>query len=160
MILSRREKLLIAGLTGLMAVVLLYFVLSQFNGWEHRLARDITRKQALLARATLLTEGLAKFNGPRASKVRRKPLIGHIEQLATRNGLKDRIQLNVVPMDKARRVQGIDVKLDTLSLDEMVKFIHAVETSKPVLVVNQLDISSAFRAKDQLRLSVRILAQN
>ena len=73
--------------------------------------------------------------------------------------MKERIQLNRVPLDKSRGVEAIDIKLDQLSLDEAVGFIHAIENSKPVLVVDQMEITNSFRSKQLLRLSMRVLAQ-
>jgi hypothetical protein len=131
---------------------LVYFVVSGLKGYEERLSQEVARKEALLTKVTLISESLA-------ARGRRKPLIGYIEQLAARNGLKDRIQLNLVPTDKARGVEAINIKLDNLSLDDMVSFIHAIENSKPVLVVDQMEITNSFRSQDQLRLSIRVLAQ-
>jgi hypothetical protein len=138
---------------------LVYFVVSGLKGYEERLSQEVARKEALLTKVTLISESLAQYNGRPAARGRRKPLIGYIEQLAARNGLKDRIQLNLVPTDKARGVEAINIKLDNLSLDDMVSFIHAIENSKPVLVVDQMEITNSFRSQDQLRLSIRVLAQ-
>lgn len=159
MTLSRRETLLIMGLVLLAVAAGFYFLVSQLSGYEQQLGREVTRKQALLAKAVLLTDSLSKFNGKPSKERRRKPLIGYIEQLAARTGLKDRIQLNLMKTNKGRNVEGINLKLDNLTLDELVTFIHAVENSVPVLAVEQVDITSAFRSKDYLRLSARILAK-
>lgn len=159
MTLSRRETLLIFGLASFVLGALAYFLLSWLAGYSERLGREVERRQIQLVKAEKLTRGLAEFNGNASNRRRRKPLIGNVEQLAARNGLKERIQLNLVPMDKARKVAGIDVKLDNLTLDEMIAFIHAVENTVPPLIMEQVDITAAFRSQDQLRLSVRILAE-
>ena len=159
MTLSRRETLLILGLALLVLGALTYFLLSWLAGYSERLGRDVVRRQIQLDEAEELTRGLAEFNGNIPKRRRRKPLIGNVEQLAARTGLKDRIQLNLVPMDKAKKMAGVDVKLDNLTLDEMVAFIHAVENTVPPLIMEQVDITNAFRSQDQLRLSVRILAE-
>jgi hypothetical protein len=109
---------------------LVYFVVSGLKGYEERLSQEVARKEALLTKVSLISESLAQYNGRPAARGRRKPLIG-----------------------------AINIKLDNLSLDDMVSFIHAIENSKPVLVVDQMEITNSFRSQDQLRLSIRVLAQ-
>ena len=41
----------------------------------------------------------------------------------------------------------------------MIAFIYSVENSDPVLVLDQLDISPSFRARDLLRVTMRVLSQ-
>ncbi len=159
MTLSRREILLILGLALLAVGASVYFLFSQLNGYEARLAREAARKKVQLGKTVELTQQLLGFSSKPSRRRRRKPLIGNVEQLASRAGLKDRIQLNLVPTDKAKDVEGIDVKLDNLTLDEMVAFLHAIEGAVPPLVVAQVDITNAFRSQEHLRLSVRILAK-
>lgn len=159
MILSAREKLLLVVLALTVAGALLFFGFSALGDYERSLARQIARKQVLLSRATTLKAGLSQLRvrGPRSK--RKGTLIGLMENLAERNGLKDRIRLNRVPIDRARGLEAIDVRLDQLALDEMVAFVHSVENARPILVVDQLEITSSFRSTDLLRLSLRVLAK-
>ncbi len=160
MVKSRREKLLLLLLAALVAGALLYYALAGLLGYEGRLDQQILRKQALLAKARTLTARLGQFSGRSAAARKRKgSLIGHIEQLAARNALKDRIRLNRVPLDKSKGLEAIDVKVDRLALDELVGFIYAIENSQPILVVDQMEITPSIRAKDLMRLSARVLAQ-
>jgi hypothetical protein len=160
MVLSSREKLLILLLAVLAVGAIVYYALSSLVDYEDKLSRNILRREATLTKAKVLKASLTGANGrsTRAGTLRGS-LIGHIEQLAARNALKDRIRLNRVPVDKSRGVQAVDIKLDQLSLDETVGFIHAIEHSRPVLVVDQMEITSSFRSKQLLRLSLRVLAQ-
>ena len=159
MILSSREKLLLIVLALTAAGALLYFGVSALGTYERSQARQIARKQTLLGRATALQASLAQLRVRRPGNKRRGTLIGLMENLAERNGLKDRIRLNRVPIDKARGLEGIDVRLDQLALDEMAAFVHSVENARPTLVVDQLEITSSFRSTELLRLSLRVLAK-
>lgn len=160
MVLSRREKLLVGILAGLAALTILYFLVAQMRGWEQQLQKDISRQQFLLDKARILAAGLEKTAAkPRSRNKPKRSLIGYIERLAAQNALKDRVQLNRVAIDKSKGVEGIDIKLNNLTLDEMVKFLYEIENSKPPLVVDKVDISQSFRAKKKLRLTLRVLGQ-
>ncbi len=159
MVLSAREKLLLLVLAVTIVAAALFFGVSTLSGYERSLEKQITRKQALLHRATVLSSSLAQVRKGGARRKRTGTLIGLMERLAGKNGLQDRIRLNRVPMDRAAGLEGIDVKLDQLALDELVAFVHSVEDAKPVLVIDQLEITPAFRASDLLRLSIRVLAK-
>lgn len=160
MVLSQREKRLIVFLGGLVGLTILYFGISSIIGYGENMSRKIERREALLSRATVLTATLNP-SGVRSRRrgSRKGSLIGYAEQLAGQNALKSRIQLNRVPVDKTRGIEAIDIKLDQLSLDEAVGFIHAIENSQPVLVVDQMELNNSFRSKQLLRLSLRVLAQ-
>lgn len=160
MVLSQREKLLILLLGVLVALTAVYFALSAIRGYGDDLSRDIQRREALLSRARVLTATVGRTaSRSRSKKSLNGSLIGYAERLAGQNNLKGRIQLNRVPMDKSRGIEAIDIKLDQLSLDEAVGFIHTIENAQPALVVDQMEITTSFRSKELLRLSLRVLAQ-
>lgn len=160
MVLSQREKYLVLLLGVLVALTVAYFALSAILGYGDDLGRKIQRREALLSRARVLTATVSRSTGrSRSKKKLNGSLIGYAEQLAGQNNLKDRIQLNRVPMDKSRGIEAIDIKLDQLSLDEAVGFIHTIENSKPALVVDQMEITTSFRSKELLRIRLRVLAQ-
>ena len=152
--------MLIVLLGVLVGVSILYFSISAILGFGDDLSRKIQRREALLTRAKVLSATLSRTSGrARSRNIFKGSLIGYAEQLAGQNSLKDRIQLNRVPLDKSRGIEAIDIKLDQLSLDEAVGFLHAIEHSRPVLVVDQMEITTSFRSKQLLRMSLRVMAQ-
>ena len=159
MVLSRREKLLLAGLAILVVVAGLLFASSRVNAYRSGLERRIFEARTLLTRVVTISEQLSnqeavpRKSGPRLS------LIGHLEQLAERAAVKNRLQLNRIPQEKTKGLEGLEVKLDELTLDEMIAFIYSVENTDPVLVLDQLDISPSFRARDLLRVTLRVLSR-
>ncbi|MCH7479300.1 MAG: type II secretion system protein M [SAR324 cluster bacterium] len=159
MVLSRREKLLLAALAILVVVAGLLFVSSRVNAYQSGLERRIFEARTLLTRVVTISEQLSlqetapRKGGPRLS------LIGHLEQLAGRAAVKNRLQLNRIPQEKTKGLEGLEVKLDELTLDEMIAFIYSVENSDPVLVLDQLDISPSFRDRDLLRVTMRVLSR-
>jgi len=158
MVLSKREKRLVAGLGALTALLLVYFVVSQFAGYRAELEKDIERRSALLLKARVMAEELSV---PISSGANRKisSLIGHIEELAGKISLKEKLQMNRVPTDKSKGVEVVDLKLDELNLDQVVSFLYLLENSQPTLVIDQFEINPSFRKKNNLRISVRVLVQ-
>ena len=159
MVLSRRDKMLILGLGVFIALLLVYFIADQLGGYRAGIEKKIGQHTAMLNKVKVLAAELGS-----SREIQRNPgkiisLIGHIEQLADKNALKERLQLNRVPLDKSKGVEGVDIKLDQLNLDQIVSFLFLLENSKPQLVIDQLEIDPSFRQKDHLRLSLRVLAR-
>ena len=161
LVLSNREKALIAALVGLLLVLGLYFVGKGLRGHLQDLESRVRAQEAMLQRAAALTTELQRLQSPLGNRPLRqqRPLISYVEELADRVGVRDRIQLNLIPTDARSGVQGLDIKLERLSLDELVQFLYTLENADQRLVIDQLDLSPSFRDKDLLRLSMRVLAR-
>ena len=157
MLLSTREKLLIVILVALLLCTGLFFTARSMLEYERRLERRILAQSSLLQKASALSAELSRLQRPRRRKVRTRSLIGYVEQLADRIRLKDRIQLNLIARDAVSGLQGIDIKVDRLTLDEMVNLLYSLENADLLLVVNRLELSPSFRDKELLRLSMRVL---
>lgn len=157
MLLSTREKLLIATLVALLLCTGLFFTARSMLEYERALERRILAQHSLLQKASALSVELSRLQQPRRRKVRTRSLIGYVEQLADRIRLKDRIQLNLIGRDAVSGLQGIDIKVDRLTLDEMVNLLYSLENADLPLVVNRLELSPSFRDKELLRLSMRVL---
>ncbi len=161
MVLSTREKLLIGVLVALLLALGLWFGLRGLSGHLEDLQSRVRVQEALLQRATTMNAELARMQQPAAvhRSPRARSLIGYVEQLADRVGVRDRIQLNLLPPDSRSGLQGLDVKVERLSLDEMVNLMYTMEDADYRLVIDQLELSPSFRDKDLLRLSMRVLAR-
>jgi general secretion pathway protein M len=160
-VLSTREKLLIASLVGLLLVLGLYLGISGLHGHLAELRSRVQVREALLQKAAALSGELQRMQQPEARRqpVRTRSLIGYVEQLADGVGLRDRIQLNAIPTDPSSGLQGVDVKVERITLDEMVNLLYSLENADDRLIIDQLDLSPSFRDKDLLRLSMRVLAR-
>ncbi len=157
MLLSTREKLLIVILVALLLCTGLFFTVRSMLEYERGLERRILAQTSWLQKASALSAELSRLQRPRRRKVRTRSLIGYVEQLADRIRLKDRIQLNLIGRDAVSGLQGIDIKVDRLTLDEMVNLLYSLENADLPLVVNRLELSPSFRDKELLRLSMRVV---
>jgi general secretion pathway protein M len=161
MVLSTREKLLIALLVALLALLGLYLGIGGLHGHLVELRSRVLVREALLQKAAALSGELQHMQQPqtRRQTVRTRSLIGYVEQLADGVGLRDRIQLNAIPTDASSGMQGVDVKVERMTLDEMVNLLYSLENADDRLIIDQLDLTPSFRDKTLLRLSMRVLAR-
>ena len=158
MMLSMREKLLVGLLVVLLAAGGVWFGAKAVAGYERSLVARTVRQEALLNRVQALQTELTRLRRQPAGVELDRPLIGYVERLAEQIQLKDRIQLNAVPQQTLDGVQGVDLRVDNLTLDEAVNLLYILEDAEAALVIDQLEISPAFRDKSLLRLSMRVLA--
>jgi hypothetical protein len=158
MTLSTREKQLI----GLLAIVLLLAVLflgvQRVAAFNESVERRIAQQAAMLEQASVLSARLSRISREERTNVRRASLIGHLEQLSGRTGLQNRVQLNPQTVTGGDNLEAADIRVDDLTLDELVQFIYLIEDSRPQLVIDRVDISPTFRGKQLLRLNLRVLA--
>lgn len=160
MVLSTREKLLVGLLAAMVVVFGCTYVFQGMQAYEKGLTSQVAAREVMLKRARSLTGEIAALRLPSAgSSTVRTPLIGYLERLSARIQLKDRIQLNVIPQDRSSGYQGIDMKVDDLSLDEMMELVYTLENADRALVIDRIEISPAFRSKQRLRLTMRVLAK-
>lgn len=161
MVLSTREKLLIALLAAMLMGLGVYLGVQNLHDRLVELRSRTELRTALLQKGLQVRAELQRLQraGTQRHTVHTRSLISYVEQLADGVGLRDRIQLNAIPQDSNSDVQGVDLKVDRMTLDEMVSLLYSLEDADYRLIVDQLDLSPSFRDKDLLRLSVRVLAR-
>lgn len=158
MTLSAREKQLIGLLAAILVVGALFLGVQRVSAFNASVERRIAQQSAMLEEASVLSARLDRLSRNARADVRRASLIGHLEQLAGRTGLQSRIQLNPQTVTGGDNLEAADIRVDDLTLDELVQFIYLIEDSRPQLVIDRVDISPTFRGKQLLRLNLRVLA--
>ena len=159
MLLSAREKLLIALLGAVLAAAALFVALKMLRGYEHGLEEQIQSGEATLRQVAVLREEMARLRAAPRVEPLRQPLLGYLERLAKQAGLGERLQLNLMPQDRGKNLEAVEVKLDALTLDEMIQFVHAVENAQPPLIIDQFEATPSFRSRELLRVTLRVIAQ-
>lgn len=124
------------------------------------LQNRISTQESYLHRAKAIMGELEKLERLPKRRVRSRSLIGFVEQLANKINLKDRIQLNLIPKDNRSGLQGLNIKVDELTLDEMMDLIYALESAEMPLMIQQFELKPSFRNRDLLRLTLRVLARS
>ena len=158
MTLATREKQLIGLLAIILAVSVLFLGVQRIAAFNASVERRIAQQSAMLEQASVLSARLGRLSREERTDAPRASLIGHLEQLAGRTGLQSRIQLNPQTVTGGDNLEAADIRVDDLTLDELVQFIHLIEDSRPQLVIDRVDISPTFRGRQLLRLNLRVLA--
>ena len=157
--LSNREKYLIVLLIVVSVGVLFYFAFQSLDGVESRLAAQITSRKSALLQVQALALELARLESmPKGNRLE-EPLIGYIETIAKGARVADRIQLNLIPQDKDKKIETVEIKMTSLNLDEMVDLVYSIENSGAPMVIDQFEVSPSFRSNTLLRLSMRVSAR-
>jgi hypothetical protein len=159
MSLSRRERVLLGMLAGVACLAAAFFTARGVTAHVEGLRTRIETAQSQLQLALAAREELERTQRAPKAGVLREPLLTHLEQIARGRGLSDRLQLNSVPQERGRKLDAVEVKLDSLTLDEMLNFVNDVESSRAAIGIDQFELSPSFRARDLIRLTMRVVVQ-
>jgi hypothetical protein len=158
-VLNERERMLVMALAGVVAILIPLLGVSGLLGYQSRLAGQVETNRRQLAEALALDAELTRLERSRPARSVEGSLIGYLEQLSDRAGVKQRVQLNPVSQSQPGRAQAVDVRLDQATLDELVRLLYAIENADAMLVIEQVEVSQSFKEKDLLRVSLRVLGQ-
>jgi hypothetical protein len=159
MALNKREKLLVGILAAFLAVIALFAGLRGMAGLQDGIAEQLEADRRTLIQVQGLDAELARLERSKRTRGLEGSLIGYMEQLTDRAGLKARVQLNPITQAAGAKVQAIDLKVDQMTLDETLRLLYTIENAEFILVLDQVEISPSFKDKDLLRLTLRVLAQ-
>ncbi len=159
MVLSAREKFLLVILGVAVALTAVYFAAQGLRGYEQRLTARVADRESTLRQVAELNRELDRLKRTPAPKRLKRPLIGNLEELAQRVGVEKRLQLNLVPQDRAKKLEAVEMRVDSMTLDEMLALVHAIEDASPPLVIDNFELSPSFRSQELLRVTMRVLAQ-
>ena len=154
--LSERERLLLGALAAVLGVAALIWGLHGLGEYQRDLAAQLESNRATLIELRTLDAELGPAGGQKAGA---RSLAATMEDLLTRTGLRDRIQLNPVTQTGGGRVQAMEVKAEQLTLDEMARLVYMMESPDVSLSIEQFEIGTSYRDKELLRVTLRVLGQ-
>lgn len=151
--LSEREKYaIIFGLTGLVFCLLLYWVVFPVVEQRKRTARQVAVKSAEIVEMQQLQSEYRQiqsaFERDRTQLQKRSPqfsLFSYLDGLAGKTGLKKKIvymkPTTVDEMNTKRKRSRVEIKIQAVTLDQISRFLYAVETSPNMISVPRLSIT-------------------
>lgn len=152
--LSQREKILI----GLMLAVLLVFLgvlVTQLLGkTNQKLYDSIAKKERQLEKIQRLRQEWEQLLVIPETPVSSASLTSLIERGARTFEVQDRLQLNALPTGTSKGLEGLQVRLDRLNLDELFSILYYLENQKPVIVLENLEVAQAI-GSDLLKATFR-----
>jgi general secretion pathway protein M len=152
--LSRREKLIVAG--GAFALILfliVHFVVSPVFERNSQLKRALQAKSAMLGEMQALqTEYQELKSKTQQSEARFKrrdkgfTLFSFLDQLAGQSGIKEHVSyMKPSKLDQKNspfKLSRVEMKLEAVTLDQLTTYLQGVETSRNMVSVSKLAITS------------------
>jgi len=152
--LSERERLLIGALGAVLVAAAALWGVQALRGYQRALAEQLDADRATLSELRALDAEVGGLAGQRQGA---PSLAATLEDLLSRTGMRDRIQLNPVTQSGSNSIQAMEVKAEELTLDEMVRLVYIMEGPGVPVSIEQFDVGPSFRDKDMLRVSLRVL---
>ena len=166
--LKKREKVMLyvaAGFIGLFVIV--QFVIFPVIDKRTRLKRAITAKTKVLSELQVLA---TEFNTIRqrsddarnriAAKKKGFTLFSFLDRIAGETRLKDRIAYmkpsTSSPKDSPYKISAVEMKLQAITLEQLILYLHKVETDANAIHIKRISIVRAGKAKGHINAVMEI----
>ena len=165
--LNKREKHIIYGAIGVIVALLVHqFIITPFLDKKSRMQKAMLRKQEMIVEMQQWKSDFqsiqqnAKVSTERfARRSKGFELYSFLNKMAGKTGIKDRIT-SMKPTKTAQknseyRISRVDMKLDSIGLEQLVNYLHAVETSENIVEIKKLTINK----KDKKQGLISVIMQ-
>ena len=156
--LNLREKLLL----GLLLLIGLAFggvyVQKQLAGQEALLQQQLDNRRQQLRQLQVLASEWNQLKNRPLAPVMKQPLSAFVEAVARDLKIQDNLQLNVLS-NPPEGLDGVQVRLDKLNLDDALEVLYKLENNQPVLQIEQLLFSVAPGSR-VVRLNFQVFKQS
>lgn len=165
---ARREKLMVGGLI-IMATALLFFslIVSPLFDSRQRLQKSLAQKQVELLKIRdlqkeyqILQHTSGDIQKRLATRSANFTLFAFIEQQANAAGIKQQINYlkpSEVESTGPLRESRVDMKLQKITLKDLVKFLEGVESYEKVVSVNRISIQEHGKEQGYLNAVLQIV---
>lgn len=151
--LSQREKILVfVAMAILIPLALFRFVLMPIQKRQQDLATGIVSLKNQITQAEVLGQEYRYLQ--KNTKTQSVSISKQIDSLLRRNRLKARSKITLE--EKPGGGQRLVLKLDELNLTELTNIIYQIENSKPVVMIDNIDVNLSFKNKELLRVSMAL----
>lgn len=164
---KRERQIVTAGLIFLACFALFHFVASPLIQVRQQTHKALIRKQEELQKMVQLQENYRKLQNQATSieerLEKRSPgfsLFSFIEEKAGKAGVKQQINSmtpSSVDGEGALQESRVDLKLERLSLQQLVSFLQEVESPDNVVVIKRISIQENSREDNTLDATMQIV---
>ena len=165
---ARREKLMVGGLIIMVTAILFFsLVMSPLLDSRQRLQKSLTKKQVQLQAVRDLQKEyrvLQHTSGDIQKRLKTRPenftLFAFIEQQAAAAGIKQQINYlkpSEVESTGPLRESRVDMKLQKITLKDLVKFLKGVESHEKVVSVNRISIQEHGKEQGYLNAVLQVV---
>ncbi len=166
--LKKREKSMLSVAGGFIGLfVIAQFVVFPLIDKRARLNRVITAKTRVLAELQVLA---MEFNSIRqrsegarkriAAKKKDFTLFSFLDRIAGDTRLKDRIAYmkpsTFSPKDSPYKISLVEMKLQTITLEQLILYLHKVETDENAIHIKRISIVKTGKAQGHINAVLKI----
>jgi len=166
--LAKREQIMVAGLiAGIVLLLLFTLLFSPLLDSRERLQKSILKKQTELHNIQALQQeyrALKQHSGDIRQGLTKRPesftLFSFIEQQASMVGIKENINYlkpSEVESEGPLRESRVDMKLQKISLKNLVDFLKAVESIENVVSITRISIQEHGKDQDSLNAVIQLV---
>jgi general secretion pathway protein M len=165
--LNKRERYIILGAVCVLAMLgIMQFIVTPFFEKKEQMKESLKSRQGMLAEMQQWQaefKALKKDTQISTSRFARRSkgftLYSFMNQLAAQAGVKDRVTYmkptKGVQKNGGYRLSRVEMKLDAVTLDQLVTYLHGVETSENMVDVKKLSITK----KDKTQGLISVVMQ-
>jgi hypothetical protein len=151
--LSQREKgLIFVALVIFIPLLMFRFVFVPIKQEEKSLAAKIESLVMKTDQINLLGQELLFLK--RENRAKPVSLIKKIDSVLEQYQLKARSK--IVLEEQPRGGQRLVLKLDEINLTELARLVYKIENSKPVILIDNIDINLSYKNKKLFRVSMAL----
>ena len=165
---AKREQTMTGALMALVAALLLFsFVFSPLLESRQRLQKSLVKKQMELQEIRTLQkeyQSLQQRSGDIQQRLTKRPvdfsLFSFIEQQATSTGIKQQINYlkpSNVTSEGSLNESRVDMKLQQITLENLVNFLKKVESPENVVSVSRISIQEHGKKQGFLNAVIQIV---
>jgi general secretion pathway protein M len=165
---NKRERYVIYAalcITGLFVII--QFIIAPFFEKKDRMKNSIHAQIAMLEEMQQLQSEYERLqNNVQISEARFAhrtkgfTLFSFLDRLAGESGIKDRISYmkpsKTAQRDSAYKISRVEMKLDAVTLEQLVNYLHGVETSGNMVDIKKLSITKADKKQGLLSVVMQV----
>ena len=168
--LNKRERYIIYGAIGILAVLGIYqFIITPFFESKSRMQRALQRKQEMIAEMRqwqsdyqAIKQNAQVSEARFARRTKGFELYSFLNKIAGKTGIKDRITsmkpTKTAQKNSAYRLSRVDMKLDSIGLEQLVNYLYEVETSENIVEIRKLTITKKDKKKGLISVIMQVEA--
>lgn len=154
--LSQREKIMLAIAVSVFVPILLFrFVVQPVNRYQNHLVDGIESLKIKIEQTTLLGQEYRYLK--RVTRTRPVSLSKKTDSILRQEELKSRSRIHLEENPKGG--QRLVLKVDEINLTELTQLIYKIENSKPVIMIDNIDIGLSFKNKKLFRVSMALISK-
>ena len=164
--LNPRERAIVIG--GMIVIVLIavwFLLLSPYFNTMDRLDRKIVTLERNVSEATQMREQILRLRGQLATagqlRTGGRPLFSQVESLTEQTGVREQL-LSMRPqpatVQGGFRQQLVEIRLESISLAQLVKLLHAVEYRSSGVQVKSMRVKPRFEDRSALDVNMVLMS--